>query len=108
MRYIVQHAYRSRRDGRDFGPWEEGESVELDNELDAEWVNRDSPGTLEPEADDETAGEPDEDQAHAEPVDQNDPGEKEAEENQADDDPAERQQRAPRNRQRRNGPNRKA
>lgn len=45
MRYVVQHNYTAYRDGRLFGPWEAGTEVELD-ELDAEWVNRDSAGTL--------------------------------------------------------------
>lgn len=44
-RYEVQHAYRSFRDGVQFGPWQSGETVEL-SEADAEWVCRDSPGCL--------------------------------------------------------------
>lgn len=45
--YKVNHRYRSRRDGQDFGPYEPDTTVELD-EADAEWVNRDSPGCLTP------------------------------------------------------------
>lgn len=44
-RYQVQHPYAAFRDGRQFGPWDTGEQVELDP-VDADWVNRDSPGTL--------------------------------------------------------------
>ena len=47
MRYTVKHNYKSYRDGQQFGPWEAGTEVELD-EPDAEWVERDSPGALEP------------------------------------------------------------
>lgn len=45
--YNVQHRYRSYRDGQQFGPWQAGETVELDV-ADAEWVNRDSEGCLAP------------------------------------------------------------
>jgi hypothetical protein len=45
-RYRVNHRYSSYRDGRRFGPWEAGETVELE-EADAAWVNRDSGGCLE-------------------------------------------------------------
>lgn len=48
-RYTVQHSYRAWRDGRLYGPWLDGETVELSAE-DAAWVNRDSPGTLAPTA----------------------------------------------------------
>lgn len=41
-RYKVQHRYRSN----DFGPWEAGDQITLDDPQDAEYVNRDSPGTL--------------------------------------------------------------
>lgn len=44
-RYEVRHAYRSARDGRQFGPWVAGDVVELDA-ADAEWLLRDSPGCL--------------------------------------------------------------
>lgn len=44
-RYSVQHPYYSRRDGVTYGPWVEGDEPDLDVEV-AEWVNRDSPGTL--------------------------------------------------------------
>ncbi|HEV2778826.1 MAG TPA: hypothetical protein VGX25_05440 [Actinophytocola sp.] len=47
MRYTVKHAYQSYRDGQLFGPWKAGTEVEL-TESDAEWVERDSPGALEP------------------------------------------------------------
>jgi hypothetical protein len=43
--YKVQHAYSAWRDGHRVGPWAGGESVDLDEDV-AEWVNRDSPGTL--------------------------------------------------------------
>lgn len=42
VKYRVNRAYASGR----FGPWGKGQVVEL-NELDAAWVNRDSPGVLE-------------------------------------------------------------
>lgn len=41
-RYEVQHRYSSN----DFGPWIKGDQITLDNVEDAEYVNRDSPGTL--------------------------------------------------------------
>lgn len=41
-RYEVQHRYKSN----DFGPWEAGDQVTLDDPADADFVNRDSPGTL--------------------------------------------------------------
>ena len=43
--YAVNHRYTSYRDGKLFGPFEPGTTVELE-EADAEWVNRDSPGCL--------------------------------------------------------------
>lgn len=43
--YAVNHRYSAFRDGAQFGPYEPGTFVEL-SEADAEWVNRDSPGTL--------------------------------------------------------------
>lgn len=43
--YQVRHRYASSRDGRRFGPWAEGDVVELEAP-DAEWVERDSPGAL--------------------------------------------------------------
>lgn len=43
--YRVQRSYRATRDGRILGPWQEGDIVELSDE-EAEWVARDSPGTL--------------------------------------------------------------
>jgi len=45
MKYTINHAYSSRRDGQQFGPWQAGDVVELEP-ADAEWVNRDSPGCL--------------------------------------------------------------
>lgn len=48
MRYTIAHRYSSFRDGRRFGPWEGGEQVELDD-VDAEWLVRDSPGLLQTE-----------------------------------------------------------
>lgn len=45
MRYTVNHPYTASRDGRTFGPWDKGETVELD-QADAEWIERDSPGVL--------------------------------------------------------------
>lgn len=47
-RYRVNHSYRSFSDGRQFGPYEAGQTVELED-TDAEWVNRDSPGCLSPD-----------------------------------------------------------
>lgn len=44
-KYTVNHAYRSFRDGVQYGPYEPGTVVEL-TDTDAEWVNRDSPGCL--------------------------------------------------------------
>lgn len=43
--YVVQHNYRSVRDGIPFGPWAEGDQIFLEP-ADAAWVNRDSPGCL--------------------------------------------------------------
>lgn len=44
-RYQICHSYRSFRDGQSYGPWEAGGVIDL-SEADADWVNRDSPGTL--------------------------------------------------------------
>lgn len=44
-RYTVNHSYRSFSDGKQHGPYEPGTVVELEP-VDAEWVNRDSPGCL--------------------------------------------------------------
>lgn len=41
-RYLVKHKYGSST----FGPWAEGDHIELDP-AEAAWVNHDSPGTLE-------------------------------------------------------------
>jgi hypothetical protein len=43
--YRVRHRYSAVRDGQRFGPWAEGDRVEL-TEVDAAWVNRDSDGAL--------------------------------------------------------------
>jgi len=40
-RYAVMHRYSSTN----YGPWDEGTTIELDD-VSAGWVNRDSPGTL--------------------------------------------------------------
>lgn len=45
--FEVLHAYRSTRDGQQYGPWKPGDVVEL-TEPDADWVGRDSPGCLKP------------------------------------------------------------
>ncbi len=50
-RYEVQHRYRSN----DFGPWEKGDQITLDNPEDAAYVNRDSPDTLKEIDPDEAA-----------------------------------------------------
>lgn len=44
-KYEVGHAYRSYRDGVQYGPWVAGDVVEL-AEADAQWVERDSSGCL--------------------------------------------------------------
>lgn len=46
-RYVVQQRYHSSADGQQWGPWEPGDEVELD-EARAQWVERDSTGTLKP------------------------------------------------------------
>lgn len=48
--YHVNHRYRASRDGRQFGPFEAGQTLELDD-ADAEWIERDSPGCLTAAAD---------------------------------------------------------
>lgn len=48
-RYVVQHRYASKRDGVQWGPWDAGQPIDL-REDDAAWVNLDSPGCLEIEA----------------------------------------------------------
>jgi hypothetical protein len=45
--YAVVHAYTAQRDGQRFGPWQAGDVIDLDP-ADADWVNRDSPGCLQP------------------------------------------------------------
>jgi len=44
-RHQVTQRYESWRDGTRFGPWRAGDEVEL-ADPDAEWVDRDTPGTL--------------------------------------------------------------
>lgn len=44
-KYLVNHVYAAHTDGTYYGPWTPGETVDLSPEL-AEWVNRDSEGTL--------------------------------------------------------------
>lgn len=56
-RYLVNHGYRSFSDGRQFGPFTAGETVELDS-AEADWVNRDSPGCLAPSPAEEPAADP--------------------------------------------------
>lgn len=56
-RYVVQHSYHSSADGQQWGPWEEGQEIELDEDR-AEWVERDSAGTLKPVAAKETKPKP--------------------------------------------------
>jgi hypothetical protein len=48
-RYVVQHGYSSWRDGVPWGRWEAGQVIDL-REVDADWVNTDSPGCLAVEA----------------------------------------------------------
>lgn len=45
--FTVRHAYASNHNGRRFGPWAEGDVIDLDA-VDAEWLNRDSEGVLCP------------------------------------------------------------
>lgn len=45
-KFKVQHNYSSNNNGRFFA-YDEGVEVEVDDDV-AEWVNRDSPGTLKP------------------------------------------------------------
>lgn len=59
-RFTVAHRYASSHNGRQFGPWEPGTEVELD-EADAAWVERDSPGVFaapEPEPEPERQAKP--------------------------------------------------
>lgn len=48
-RYTVTQRYGSYRDGVRYGPYAKGDTVEL-TEPEAEWINRDAPGTLAEEA----------------------------------------------------------
>ena len=88
-RYMITQSYASFRDGQRYGPWEAGGEIDL-SEADAEWVNRDAPGTLEP-----PKGETEE---SALPGDEASP----------DDAEPRRQQKPARNRQHRGGANRGA
>ncbi len=45
--HVISRAYRSARDGRVYGPWSAGDKVDL-TQAEAEWLERDSPGVLEP------------------------------------------------------------
>jgi hypothetical protein len=56
--FVVVHAYRSSRDGRQFGPWVAGDLVEV-TDADAEWLLRDSPGCLLPVAAEDPDNDPD-------------------------------------------------
>lgn len=44
-RYLVNWRYSAYRDGVTYGPYAEGDTVEL-SEADAAWIDRDSPGVL--------------------------------------------------------------
>ena len=44
-RHTINHSYRSTRDGQTFGPWVQGDEIEVSAE-DAEWLERDSPGLI--------------------------------------------------------------
>lgn len=56
-RYKITRDYAAVRDGRWFGPWSTGSEVDLEAP-DAQWVNRDSPGALEPAGDEKASDEP--------------------------------------------------
>lgn len=43
--FTVVHDYAAQRDGQRFGPWQAGDVIDLEP-ADAEWVLRDSPGSL--------------------------------------------------------------
>lgn len=45
--FTLIHSYASQRDGQRFGPWQAGDVVDLE-QADAEWILRDSPGSLCP------------------------------------------------------------
>lgn len=45
--YVVNRRYSATRDGQRFGSWPVGSEVDLPA-ADADWINRDSPGTLSP------------------------------------------------------------
>lgn len=46
-RFTVTGRYSAVCDGQRFGPWTGGESVEL-SDAEADWINRDCAGILEP------------------------------------------------------------
>lgn len=53
--YRLNHAYEAYRDGRRFGPWAKGDTVNLDT-ADAQWVERDSAGALSEVAEQKPSG----------------------------------------------------
>ncbi|MGH3834183.1 MAG: hypothetical protein ACRDSF_00545 [Pseudonocardiaceae bacterium] len=44
-RFRITRSYKAVRDGTQYGPWESGHQVELDDDV-AAWIQRDSPGLL--------------------------------------------------------------
>jgi hypothetical protein len=89
-RYTVRQKYYARRDGVEYGPWPVGTGVELEAEV-GDWVNRDAPGTLTPEA-----------------LPEPDPEPEVAEEPAAEEEEPERDAKPTRDRQHRGGRTRKA
>lgn len=53
-RFAVQRRYFAVDNGQPIGPFAEGTEVELEQDR-AEWINRDSPGCLEPVVEPEPA-----------------------------------------------------
>lgn len=43
--YKVLQRYAASSDGKRYGPWVEGDTIDLDDD-EAAWVNRDAPNTL--------------------------------------------------------------
>lgn len=105
-RYVVNHTYRSYRDGQAYGPWSVGSEMELSAE-DAAWVNRDSPGTLTPvgqarqDAEEGPAEEEPVNDSTEEPSEQEEPTEEGSEQASS-----EREKKPARNRQHRGSTNR--
>jgi hypothetical protein len=56
--YTVNHRYYAFSDGKHYGPYEAGTVIDLDP-AEAQWVNRDSPGTLTEGVTAEVKAEPD-------------------------------------------------